>query len=146
MAPGSFYSSEKKLPPAVSHNIKRNTDFDKTDSQQYGILMGNIIRGDFGDFEIRRAIGQRMLAVFSVFATTEFSPIMLRRADGGHVAALKQNSASITARRRWRCSDFPCRISFSVRFCLLIFSLYCSGCRLAARWGGASSLILPSSL
>ena len=35
MAPGSFYSAEKKLPPAVEANIKKKYGLDKPVIQQY---------------------------------------------------------------------------------------------------------------
>ncbi|MBA3694480.1 MAG: hypothetical protein H0W77_13765, partial [Acidobacteria bacterium] len=41
MAPGNFYSSEKKLPAAVEANIKKKYGLDKPVIQQYGIMMWN---------------------------------------------------------------------------------------------------------
>ena len=44
IAPGNFYSSEKKLPAAVEANIKKKYCLDKPWYQQYAIMMGNILR------------------------------------------------------------------------------------------------------
>ena len=49
IAPGSFYSGEKSLPPAIEENIKKKYGLDKPWYQQYFIMLGNTVRGDFGD-------------------------------------------------------------------------------------------------
>ena len=49
LAPGNFYSDERALPPAIEENIKRKYGLDKPIYQQYLIMMGNVVRGDFGD-------------------------------------------------------------------------------------------------
>ncbi len=49
IAPGNFYTSEKKLPAAIKANIEKKYGLDKPWYQQYGIMMSNILRGDFGE-------------------------------------------------------------------------------------------------
>src|SRR3982750_4142843 len=49
IAPGNFYSGEKKLPAAVEANIRKKYGLDLPWYQQYGMMMSNVIRGDFGD-------------------------------------------------------------------------------------------------
>ena len=49
IAPGNFYSGEKKLPAAVEAQIRQKYGLDKPWYEQYGIMMSNIVRGDFGD-------------------------------------------------------------------------------------------------
>ena len=49
VAPGNFYSGEKKLPPAVEANIRKKYGLDQPWYIQYGMMMSNIVRGDFGD-------------------------------------------------------------------------------------------------
>jgi len=39
LAPGNFYSSEKKLPPAIEQNIKKKYGLDKPWYEQYGLMM-----------------------------------------------------------------------------------------------------------
>lgn len=98
MAPGSFYSAEKKLPPAVEANIKRKYGLDKPVLQQYGILMGNIVRGDFGDslkYE-GQSVNEIIRRHFPYSATIGILAYILALVVGlaaGIVAALKQNSA-----------------------------------------------------
>src|SRR6266852_1308667 len=49
LAPGNFYSGEKKLPAAIEKNIREKYGLDKPWYQQYGRTMWNILRhGDFG--------------------------------------------------------------------------------------------------
>src|SRR3954449_9282693 len=48
LAPGNFYSGEKKLAPAVEANIRSKYGLDKPWYVQYGIMIGNVVRGDFG--------------------------------------------------------------------------------------------------
>ncbi|HQU86748.1 MAG TPA: ABC transporter permease [Pyrinomonadaceae bacterium] len=49
IAPGNFYTGEKKLPPAIEENIKKKYGLDKPWYQQYGIMLWNTVRGDFGN-------------------------------------------------------------------------------------------------
>ena len=48
IAPGNFYSGEKKLPAAVEATIRKKYGLDNPWYQQYAMLMSNIVRGDFG--------------------------------------------------------------------------------------------------
>src|SRR3712207_6338881 len=49
LAPGSFYEGERKLPPAIEKNIRARYGLDKPWYVQYGKVMGNILRLDFGN-------------------------------------------------------------------------------------------------
>src|SRR5437868_5899570 len=48
VAPGNFYSGEKKLSAAVEANIRSKYGLDKPWYTQYAIMIGNIATGDFG--------------------------------------------------------------------------------------------------
>ena len=48
LAPGSFYSGEKTLPPAIEANIKKKYGLDKPWYQQYGLMLWNTVHLDFG--------------------------------------------------------------------------------------------------
>src|SRR6476469_1635655 len=49
LAPGNFYSGEKKLPAAIEKNIREKYGLDKPWYQQYGRTMWGILRHlDFG--------------------------------------------------------------------------------------------------
>lgn len=98
LAPGSFYTAEKKLPPAVEANIKKKYGLDKPILSQYGILMSNIVRGDFGDslkYE-GQSVNEIIARHFPYSATIGILAYILALILGlaaGIVAALKQNSA-----------------------------------------------------
>src|SRR5688500_14603555 len=49
LAPGNFYSGEKRLPPAIEKAIREKYGLDKPWYQQYGKMLWGIVRhGDFG--------------------------------------------------------------------------------------------------
>ena len=97
IAPGSFYSAEKKLPAAVEANIKKKYGLDKPWYQQYGIIMWNVVRGDFGDslkYE-GQSVNEIIRRHFPYSATMGILAYLLALAIGlsaGVVASLKQNS------------------------------------------------------
>jgi oligopeptide transport system permease protein len=49
VAPGTFYDSEKKLPPAIEANIRAKYGLDKPWYTQYWLMIKNVATGDFGD-------------------------------------------------------------------------------------------------
>ena len=99
IAPGSFYSSEKKLPPAVEANIKKKYGLDKPVLQQYLIMMGNTVRGDFGNslkYE-GQSVNEIIRRHFPYSATIGILAYILALVVGvsaGIIAALTQNSAT----------------------------------------------------
>lgn len=104
MAPGNFYTAEKKLPKAIEANIKKKYGLDKpvidfSFDNQYCIMMGNILRLDFGDslkYE-GQSVNQIISRHFPYSATLGFSAYLLALLIGlsaGFIAALKQNSAA----------------------------------------------------
>jgi oligopeptide transport system permease protein len=99
VAPGNFYSNEKKLPPAIEENIKKKYGLDKPVFQQYLIMMGNVVRLDFGDSlkyqgqSVNQIINQHFpySATLGIFA---YLLALLIGLSAGFIAALKQNSAA----------------------------------------------------
>ncbi|MFV0387503.1 MAG: ABC transporter permease [Pyrinomonadaceae bacterium] len=97
MAPGNFYSSERNLPPAVEKNIREKYGLDLPWWKQYGIMMGNILRGDFGSslkYE-GQSVNDIIWRHFPYSATIGFLAYLLALVVGisaGIIAALKQNS------------------------------------------------------
>src|SRR5215213_7288944 len=82
LAPGSFYEGERKLPPTIEKNIRAKYGLDQPWYVQYGKVMSNILRLDFGN---------------SLRYENETVNEILRRtvpvsAALGTLAALKQNS------------------------------------------------------
>ena len=48
LAPGSFYTGEKALPPAIEQNLRAKYGLDKPWYVQYGRMIANTARLDFG--------------------------------------------------------------------------------------------------
>jgi len=147
MAPGNFYSSEKKLPPAVEANIKKKYGLDKPVIQQYGIMMWNIVRGDFGDslkYE-GQSVNEIIRRHFPYSATIGVLAYILALFLGlaaGIVAALKQNSAFDYGSMSLAMLGLSVPNFVIGPILVLIFSLWLYIFP-PARWGGISSIILP---
>ena len=48
LAPGNFYTGEKAIPPAIEKNLRERYGLDRPWYVQYGKMMTNTLRGDFG--------------------------------------------------------------------------------------------------
>ena len=97
LAPGSFYEGEKKLPPAIEKNIKAKYGLDKPWYVQYGRVMSNIIRLDFGNSlryenETVNDILRRTVPVSAALGTCAYLLALVIGIALGTLAALKQNS------------------------------------------------------
>jgi oligopeptide transport system permease protein len=149
LAPGNFYSSEKALPPAIEKNIREKYGLDKPWYVQYGRMIGNVLRGDFG-LSLRyqgQSVNQILAQTLPVSATLGLLAYGLALVVGvaaGTLAAVKQNS------RLDYISMALAMLGISVpNFVLgpilvLIFSLNLYWLP-PARWGGVPSwnLVLP---
>ncbi|CAN5850769.1 ABC transporter permease subunit [soil metagenome] len=147
LAPGSFYSGEKTLPPAIEENIKKKYGLDKPWYEQYGLMMWNIVKLDFGtslkypDRNVNEIIADH----FPYSATIGFFAYILALLLGltaGIVAALKQNSAFDYA------SMALAMVGLSVpNFVLgpILVLFFALGLYVLppARWGGFTFLIMP---
>jgi oligopeptide transport system permease protein len=97
LAPGNFYSEEKKLPAAIEKNIREKYGIDKPWYVQYGKMIGNILRLDFGNslkYEGQR-VNEILLNTFPISATIGFLAYLLALIVGitsGTIAALRQNT------------------------------------------------------
>lgn len=147
MAPGSFYSGEKTLPPAIEENIKKKYGLDKPWYQQYGLMIWNIVRLDFGT-SLKypdRNVNQIIADHFPYSATIGILAYLLALFLGltaGIVAALKQNSAFDYG------SMALAMVGLSVpNFVLGPILVLCFSLGLyvlpPARWGGFTFLIMP---
>jgi len=150
LAPGNFYSGEKRLPAAIEKNIREKYGLDKPWYQQYGRTMWNIIgHGDFGTslrFE-GQSVNSIIVRSLPVSAGIGILAYILALAVGitaGSIAALKQNS-------RWDYASMAgAMLGISIpNFVLgpilvLVFSLSLYWLP-PSRWGGFPSrnLILP---
>src|SRR4051812_34991458 len=99
IAPGNFYSGEKKLPAAVEANIRKKYGLDQPWYQQYWMMISNVARGDFGD-SLRnpdRNVNEMITTHLPYSATIGILAYVLALIIGvgaGTLSALKQNSAS----------------------------------------------------
>lgn len=147
VAPGNFYSSEKTLPPAIEENIRRKYGLDKPWYQQYAIMLGNVIRGDFGDSlkyqgESVNDIIKRHLPYSATIGFLAYILALIVGLTAGIVAALKQNSAfdygsMATAMLGLSLPNFVLGPLLVLMFALGYYWLP------PARWGGPSNIILP---
>lgn len=150
LAPGNFYSGEKRLPPAIEKNIREKYGLDKPWYQQYGRTMWGIVRhGDFGtslkyEGQSVNAIIARSLPVSAAVGILAYILALIVGITAGSIAALKQNS-------RWDYASMAgAMLGISIpNFVLgpilvLIFSLSLYWLP-PSRWGGFPSrnLILP---
>ncbi|HEX8493400.1 MAG TPA: ABC transporter permease subunit [Pyrinomonadaceae bacterium] len=97
LAPGNFYSDEKKLPAAIEKNIREKYGIDKPAIVQYGKMIGNILRLDFGNslkYE-GQSVNEILRNTFPISATIGILAYLLALVVGitsGTIAALKQNT------------------------------------------------------
>ena len=171
IAPGNFYSSEKKLPAAIEENIKKKYGLDQPVGWQFLYMLGNVTCRTKGTGETTRNGLQFALAGYDFkcldfgdslkyqgqsvneiiwrhlpySATIGFLAYLLALAIGltaGIVAALKQNSF-------WDYGSMAlAMLGLSVPnfvFGPILVLVFALGLYVVppARWGGISSLILP---
>ena len=147
IAPGSFYSSEKKLPPAIEANIKKKYGLDKPVIQQYGIMLGNTLRGDFGD-SLKyqgQSVNEIIVRHFPYSATIGLLAYLLALSLGlaiGILAALKQNSAFDYGSMSLAMLGLSVPNFVIGPILVLIFSLWLFIFP-PARWGGIQGIVLP---
>lgn len=97
LSPGSFYSGEKKLPASIEKNIKAKYGLDKPWYVQYGRMIGNILRLDFGNslkYE-NETVNDILIRTLPVSATLGILAYLIALVVGvffGTLAALKPNS------------------------------------------------------
>src|SRR5438270_416945 len=149
LAPGNFYSSEKKLPPAIEKNIRAKYGLDQPWYTQYGKVMWNIMRLDFGNslkYE-NESVNDILRRTLPVSATLGICAYLLALVVGiffGTLAALRQNSkldyASMAAAMLG--ISLPNFVLGPILVLVFSLSLYWLP---PARWGGFPSwnLVLP---
>src|ERR687894_1416957 len=97
LAPGNFYESERRLPPAIEKNIRAKYGLDEPWYQQYGRVMKNILSLDFGnslryETETVNDILRRTVPVSAAIGTCAYLLALAVGVTMGTLAALKQNS------------------------------------------------------
>jgi oligopeptide transport system permease protein len=97
LAPGNFYTGEKKLTPAVEQNLREKYGLNQPWYIQYRKVLWNIARFDFGNslkYE-GQSVNQilwRALPVSAALGLTAYLLALLIGITSGTLAALKQNS------------------------------------------------------
>jgi oligopeptide transport system permease protein len=97
LAPGNFYSGEKKLPAAIERNIREKYGLDKPWYVQYGRMLSNTVRGDFGESlkypgTTVNTILRTTLPVSATLGVLAYLLALLVGITAGTLAALRQNS------------------------------------------------------
>lgn len=147
LAPGNFYDSDKPLPPAIKANIERKYGLDKPWYQQYGLMMWNIVRLDFGDSlkyqgQSVNEIIARHLPYSATMGILAYILALIIGLAAGILAALKQNSAfdygsMALAMLGLSIPNFVLGPILVLAFALGLYIFP------PARWGGVSSVVLP---
>jgi oligopeptide transport system permease protein len=97
LAPGNFYTGEKKLAPAIEQNLREKYGLNKPWYVQYRKVLWNMVRFDFGNslkYE-GQSVNQILLKALPVSATLGLCAYLFALAVGittGTLAALRQNS------------------------------------------------------
>ena len=98
LAPGNFYSGEKRLPASIEKNIREKYGLDKPWYEQYGKTMWGILRHlDFGtslryEGQSVNSIIKRSLPVSATIGILAYILALVVGVTVGSIAALKQNS------------------------------------------------------
>jgi len=97
LAPGNFYTSEKKLTPAIEQNLRDKYGLNKPWYVQYGRVLWNIARFDFGtslryEGQSVNQILWRALPVSAALGLTAYLLALLIGLTTGTLAALRQNT------------------------------------------------------
>jgi oligopeptide transport system permease protein len=97
LAPGNFYTSDKKLPPAIEENLREKYGLNKPWHVQYRRVLWNIARFDFGTslkYE-GQSVNQILWRALPISATLGLSAYLIALFVGittGTLAALRQNT------------------------------------------------------
>lgn len=149
LAPGSFYEGERKLPAAIEKNIRARYGLDQPWYVQYGKVMSNILRLDFGNSlryenETVNEILRRTVPVSAALGTCAYLLALVVGITLGTIAALKQNSkidyGAMTLTMLG--ISLPNFVLGPILVLIFALSLYWLP---PARWGGfpSKNLILP---
>ncbi len=147
LAPGNFYSGEKKLSPAVEANIRAKYGLDKPWYTQYAIMIKNIATGDFGTslkYE-GQSVNEIILRHLPYSATIGVLGYLLALAIGltaGITAALKQNSSFDYGSMSLAMLGLSVPNFVLGPLLVLVFSFWLYWFP-PARWGSPSAIVMP---
>lgn len=147
VAPGGPFDGERALPPAVEANIAARYNLDRSLVVQYGLYLGNVLRGDFGpslrarDFTVTELLVQG----FPVSLQLGGIALVLAAVLGmtlGTTAALRQNSAYDYGVMATAMSGIAIPNFVMAPLLTLVFGIYLSWLPVGG-WRGVDSMILP---
>ena len=97
LAPGNFYTGERPLPAAIERNIRAKYGLDRPWYVQYGRMLGNTARGDFGSSlryagESVNSILANAAPVSAMLGGLAYLLALVVGITAGTFAALRQNS------------------------------------------------------
>lgn len=97
LAPGNFYTGEKRIPPAIEKNLREKYGLDKPWYVQYGRMVKSILMLDFGtslkyEGQSVNSILARSLPVSATLGILAYLLALIIGVTAGTIAALKQNS------------------------------------------------------
>lgn len=97
LAPGNFYSDEKKLPAAIEQNLREKYGLDQPAHVQYLKVIGNVVRLDFGNSlkyqdESVNDILKRTVPVSATLGLLAYLLALVIGVTAGTLAALRQNT------------------------------------------------------
>ncbi len=98
LAPGNFYTGEKAIPPAIEENLRAKYGLDQPWYVQYGRMISNTLRGDFGN-SLRyqgQSVNEILAISLPVSASIGIAAYLLALVFGilvGVISAVKQNSS-----------------------------------------------------
>jgi oligopeptide transport system permease protein len=149
LAPGNFYEGERPLPPAIQRNIRARYGLDQPWYVQYGKVMGNILRLDFGtslryENETVNDILRRTVPISAAIGALAYLLALAVGITMGTLAALRQNSKTDYAAMGVSMLGISLPNFVLGPILVLIFSLSLYWLP-PARWGGFPSwnLVLP---
>jgi oligopeptide transport system permease protein len=149
LAPGSFYTSEKRIPPAIEKNIREKYGLDKPWYVQYGRMMKQLVKGDLGDSltypgQSVNQILKRALPVSATLGLLAYLLALIVGLTAGTIAALRQNSKTDYASMALAMLGISVPNFVLGPLLILLFSLTLFWLP-PARWGGFPSwnLVMP---
>ena len=147
LAPGSFYSGEKKLPASVEENIRKKYGLDQPWYTQYGMMMANFVRGDLGDSvkyegQSVNEIIVRHLPYSATIGILAYALALMIGLSAGVIASLRQNSSFDYGSMSLAMLGLSLPNFVLGPLLVLVFSFWLYWFP-PARWGSPTALVLP---
>jgi oligopeptide transport system permease protein len=146
--PGGQYSGERNLPPEIEENLKHRYRLDLPLYEQYGIELGNIVSGDFGqsmrlyDFNVNQVIAQG-LPISAALGILALSFAVTLGLTAGIVSALYRGTLADWALMSLATIGIAIP-SFVIAGLSIILFVFLIPIFPAAGWGTPRQLILPA--